>query len=221
MSTATAEPGPVKVHAWTDVACPWCRIAKQRFEQAADEYGGPVTVEYHSFELAPDLPDDYLSSEAQFLQHLYPGTSAADAAMRMRLVASTGARLGLTYDFDAVQHTSTFLAHQLLHHGKAHGVQNALLDVLFAAFFEHGRDVRQVDVLVTAGEDVGLDPAGTREALLSGRYADAVRDDRSLGRAHGITSVPAYLMPGQEPLHGAVRPAVYVGALHEADLGAG
>jgi len=43
--TAGATPvRPLEVHAWLDVACPWCWIAKRRFEEAAAEFGGPVTV---------------------------------------------------------------------------------------------------------------------------------------------------------------------------------
>lgn len=45
----------------------------------------------------------------------------------MRIVRSTGARLGLVYDFDGVQDTNTLLAHQLLQHAKAHGMQDAML----------------------------------------------------------------------------------------------
>ena len=78
----------------------------------------------------------------------------------MWVVRGTGARLGLAYDFDRVQHTSTFLAHQLLHHAKAHGRQLPMLDVLFSAFFEHGRDLRRVDELVTLAGQVGLIVAG-------------------------------------------------------------
>ena len=79
------------------------------------------------------------------------------------------------YDFDRVRHTSTFLAHQLLHHAKAHGRQLRMLDVLFSAFFEHGRDLRRVDELVALAGEVGLDACGTRTVLESGGYADAVR----------------------------------------------
>ena len=43
------------------------------FEAAEVEFGGDVTLEYHSFELAPDLPADYVNSEADFLQFLYAG----------------------------------------------------------------------------------------------------------------------------------------------------
>ena len=68
MNAQAPPPRPVEVHASVDVACPWCSIAKRRFEEAETEYGGEVTLEYHSFELAPDLPADYLSSEADFLE---------------------------------------------------------------------------------------------------------------------------------------------------------
>ncbi|AXH95747.1 DsbA family oxidoreductase [Ornithinimicrobium avium] len=198
----------------TNIACPWCRIAKRRFEEAAAQHDRPVTVEYHSFELAPDLPDDYVGTEAEFLRRLYPGTKAAGADLRrIRQVVSTGARLGLDYDFDAVRHTSTFLAHQLLHHGKAHGVQGLVLDALFTAYFEHGHELRQVDGLVALGADVGLDAAVTREALLSGRYADAVRQDRARAGDRGVTSIPTYVLPGQDPIHGALRPVVFLDAL--------
>ena len=112
---------PVAVHAWVDVACPWCWIAKRRFEAAEAEFGGDVTLEYHSFELAPDLPADYVSSEAEFLQLLYAGTTREEAEQMMWVVRGTGTRHGLAYRFDRVQHTSTFRAHQLLHHAKAQG----------------------------------------------------------------------------------------------------
>lgn len=119
----------------------------------------------------------------------------------MSVVKSTGTRLGLAYDFDRVQHTSTFLAHQLLHHAKAGGRQLPMLDVLFSAFFEGGRDLRRLDELVGLGAEVGLDAAHTRTALETGRYADAVRADRELGATYGVAKIPTYVMAGQPPIH--------------------
>lgn len=203
---------PIEVHAWLDIACPWCWIAKRRFGEAVAEFGGDVVVEYHSFELDPDLPGDYLSTEGEFLQRLY-GITAADAAMRIRLVTGTGARLGLSYDFDRVQHTSTFLAHQLLHHGKAQGRQQEVLEALFSAFFEQGRDLRGVDELVAIAGEVGLEPMEARRILEAGTYAEDVRNDRRLAGAHGVSSIPTYVLPGQPPIHGAKRPAALVDAL--------
>jgi predicted DsbA family dithiol-disulfide isomerase len=203
----------IEAHAWLDVACPWCWVAKRRFEAATLEYGGDVVVEYHAFELAPDLPDDYLTSEADFLQFHYPGRTRADVEQMMWVVRSTGARLGLAYDFDRVQHTSTFLAHQLLHHAKAVGRQVPMLDVMFSAFFERGRDLRDFDELGALAAEVGLDTGEARTVLETGQYADAVRADRDLAATHGITTIPTYVVAGQQAIHGAKRPAVLVEAL--------
>jgi predicted DsbA family dithiol-disulfide isomerase len=207
---------PVEVHAWVDVACPWCWIAKRRFEAAEAEFGGDVTLEYHSFELAPDLPADYVSSEAEFLELLYAGTTREEAEQMMWVVRGTGTRHGLAYRFDLVQHTSTFRAHQLLHHAKAQGRQLPALDALFAAFFERGRDLRRIDELVALAGEVGLDTRETRTILESGRYADAVRADRRLSAAFGVDAIPTYVVEGRPPIHGAKRPAVLVEALRSA-----
>jgi predicted DsbA family dithiol-disulfide isomerase len=207
---------PIEVHAWLDVACPWCWVAKRRFESAKTEYGGEVRVHYHSFELAPDLPADYLSSEADFLQFHYPGRTRQDVEQMMWVVRSTGARLGLIYDFDRVQHTSTFLAHQVLHHAKASDRQLPMLDVLFSAFFERGRDLRTVDELVALAAEVSLEPAGTRKVLDTGRYANAVRAERELAAGYGVDKIPTYVVGKQPPIHGAKRPAVLVEALRDA-----
>jgi predicted DsbA family dithiol-disulfide isomerase len=206
----------VEVLAWLDIACPWCWIAKRRFEDAETEYGREVTLEYHSFELAPELPLDYCSSEADFLQALYAGTTREEAEQMMRVVRSTGARLGLAYDFEMVQHTSTFLAHQLLHHAKAGGRQIPMLDALFSAFFEQGRDLRRIDELVALAGEMHLDPADTRTALKTGRYAGAVRADRELAVEYGAAKIPTYVVEGHRPIHGAKRPAVLLEALRTA-----
>ena len=207
---------PIEVRAWLDVACPWCWISKRRFEAATSEYGGEVAVEYHSFELAPDLPTDYLSTEADFLQFHYRGRTRTEVAQMMWLVKSTGARHGLSYDFDRVQHCNTFLAHQLLHHAKAQRRQLPMLEVLFSAFFERGRDLRGVDELVALAAEVDLEAGETRKALQTGRFAGAARADRDAATAYGVTKIPTYVVGRQPPIHGAKRPAMFVEALRAA-----
>ena len=132
------------------------------------------------------------------------------------LVGTTGARLGLRYDFDRVRHTNTFRAHQVLHHAKSSGRQLPMLEVLFSAFFERVRDLRGVDELVVLATEAGLDAVDTREALASDQYAEAVRADRELAASNGIEKTPTYAVEGQPPIHGAKRPAVLVEALRAA-----
>lgn len=209
----------IAVRAWLDVACPWCWIAKRRFDEAAAEFGGDIEVTYHSWELAPKLPADYLSSEVEFLQLLYAGTTPEEAQQKCDLVRSTGAKLGLAYDFDRVQHTNTFQAHQLLHHANDHGIQKPMLEALFSAFFERGLDLRSIDQLVQLAVGCGLDADSARESLVSGRYAEAVRADRVLATQAGVTNIPTYVIGGGPPIHGAKRPAVLLAALRKAAAG--
>jgi predicted DsbA family dithiol-disulfide isomerase len=84
------------------------------------------------------------------------------------------------------------------------------------AFFERGRDLRDIDELVTLAADVGLAASEARTVLQTGQYADAVRADRDLAAARGVTTIPTYVVPGQPPIHGARRPAVLVEALRRA-----
>ncbi|WP_193312962.1 DsbA family oxidoreductase [Georgenia subflava] len=213
----TAEPAAaLEVHAWLDVACPWCWIAKRRFEAAVAEYGGAVDLTYHSFELAPDLPADHVGQQVDYLRRQYPGRSDRELEQMMRLVTTTGAQLGLEYHFDRVRHTSTFRAHQLLHHARAQGRQSEVLDALFRAYFAQGQDVRDLELLAGVAANAGLDRAQAREAVASGRHADAVRADRELARTYGVTRIPTYVVAGQPPIHGAKKPRFFVDALHRA-----
>lgn len=213
---STESSATIEVHAWLDVACPWCWIAKRRFEAAVAEYGGPVDLTYHSFELAPDLPGDYAGRQVDYLRRQYPGRSDDDLERMMRLVATTGATLGLRYEFAQVQHTSTFDAHQLLQYARHHGRQSEVLDALFAAYFTEGRDVRDLDLLTEIAERAGLDPAAAREAVAGGRDADEVRQGRELARARGVTNIPTYAVGDQPPIHGAKKSRFFVAALERA-----
>lgn len=221
--TSAPATAPVDVHAWLDLACPWCWVAKRRFEAAAAEYGGPVRVRYHSFELDPDLPMNYRGDQAQDLRRRYPARSERDVERMMVMVRTAGAPEGLEYNFDRVRRTSTFRAHQLVQlaadedvaagHAGA-GRQSAILEVLYAAYFTHGQDLREIDVLLRAAAEAGIEAAAARRVLDSGRYAVAIHTDRELARAHGITSIPTYLIGAQPAVHGAKKSQFFLEALH-------
>ena len=65
----------IKIDVWSDIACPWCYIGKRNLENglaatAADDDAPVVEIEYHSFELSPDTPEDFHGGEVDYLsQH--------------------------------------------------------------------------------------------------------------------------------------------------------
>ncbi|WP_255467028.1 DsbA family oxidoreductase [Aeromicrobium senzhongii] len=203
-----SSPRAVKVDIWSDIACPWCFVGKRRFERAVADWDGDVEVEFHSFELAPDTPVDFEGSEVDFLAH-HKGMDPAQVAQMLQQMTVLAAEEGLSYDFDALRHTKTLLAHQALHFAKAHGRQSELKERLLSAYFEQGRHVGRIDELVELATEVGLDGEDLRRDLESGRYAADVDADIAQARAYGITGVPFFVFDGRLGVSGAQAPETF------------
>ncbi|WP_069388001.1 DsbA family oxidoreductase [Cellulosimicrobium cellulans] len=210
----------VRVDIWSDVACPWCYIGKRRLETALDRlaergFAPRVEIEYHSFELAPDTPVDFEGTEVDFLAG-HKGMPPAQVEQMLAQMTQLAAAEGLSYDFDALRHTKTLTAHELLHHAKAHGRQVEMKERLLKAYFEEGRHVGRVEVLADLAAEVGLDRDEVVAALEDHRYADDVQADIDQARAYGINGVPFFVVDGRYGVSGAQDPAVFVQVLEEA-----
>lgn len=205
-------PRPVRVDIWSDVQCPWCYIGKRKFEAGVERFGGEVEVEYHSFELAPDTPVDYEGSTRDYLS-ARKGLPAADVDRMLEHVTGIASSVGLDYDFDAVHQTNTVLAHQLLHHAKARGLQVQMKERLLRAYFVEGRHVGRVGDLADLAAEVGLDRDEVIAALESGEHLPAVHADVAQAAAYGITGVPFFVIDGRYGISGAQDAEVFAQAL--------
>lgn len=203
---------PVKVDVWSDIACPWCFVGKRRFEQAVARFDGEVEVEYHSFELSPETPVDYAGTEAEFLAQ-HKGLPTQQAEQMLAQMTELAAGEGLAYDFGGLQHANTVLAHQALHHAKAHGKQVELKERLLAAYFEQGLNLNHAEVLADLAAEVGLDRDAVLADLESGTHLPAVRADQEQAIEYGIGGVPFYVFDGRLAVSGAQSPDVFVTAL--------
>ena len=122
---------------------------------------------------------------------------------------------GLSYaDGDGVV-GNTFDAHQLLAWADTQGAALPLLDRLMTAYFSESRSVFDVASLATLASDVGLSSEAAREALDSGRHADAVEHDLAEARAIGVTGVPFFLIGRRFAVSGAQSPEVLLEAITE------
>lgn len=208
----------IKIDIWSDIACPWCYIGKRRLEMAITEYGAkpealPVEVEYHSFQLAPDIAEDEdLGSQREYLSQR-KGIAPAQAEQMMQQVSAVAATVGLHYDMEAVQMTNTFRAHRLLHLARERGLQVQAKERLMAAYFTEGRHLGRVDELVELATEVGLDPAEAREVLEGDGHSEDVRADQGHAMRYGIQGVPFFVFDGKYGISGAQEPAVFLHAL--------
>ncbi|MBD7952446.1 MULTISPECIES: DsbA family oxidoreductase [Oerskovia] len=209
----------VKVDIWSDVACPWCYVGKRRFETALAGFAGradapEVEIEYHSFELAPDTPVDFEGTEVDFLA-THKGMPKGQVEQMLGQMTTVAAAEGLAYDFDALQHTKTLKAHELLHLAKSRGKQVEMKERLLKAYFEQGRHVGRIDELVALATEVGLDADEVRAALENGDFADDVEQDIAQARAYGISGVPFFVFNGKYGVSGAQDPAVFTQVLDQ------
>lgn len=197
----------IKIDVWSDIACPWCYIGKRNLENglaatASDDDAPVVEIEYHSFELSPDTPEDFDGGEVDYLSQ-HKGISPESAREMLDRVTGVAADAGLEYRFDILKHTNTVKAHELLHFAKENGRQLELAELLMSAYFLEGRHVGRDDDLVALAVEAGLDQDAAREALASQRYRPAVRADQAQAQQYGITGVPFFVIDGKYGVSGA------------------
>ena len=212
---------PIKVDVWSDVVCPWCYIGKRRLEAGATAFAErcpdarPVDVEFHSFELSPDIPMDFDGTSVDFLV-LHKRISEARVREMHERVSDIAASVGLDYDFDAVRPTNTLKAHQLLHLAKARGAQPEMKERLLSAHFVEGRHVGRDEELAELAHQVGLDREEVLRSLKSEDFLPAVRADQRLAAELGIRGVPFFVVDGKYAISGAQGSEVFAEALERA-----
>jgi predicted DsbA family dithiol-disulfide isomerase len=209
----------VRVDIWSDVICPWCYIGKRRFARAlADfEHREEVEVVYRSFELDPAYPKDLQMPVLELLAAKY-GMSTAQARDAEAGVAAKAAADGLEFTAGRVM-GNTFDAHRLVHLARERGVQEQVLERLFAAYFAEGRPVFAAGDLASLGAEAGLDSGEAGRVLEDGSYGDAVRADEEQARAYGISGVPFFVLGEKYGVSGAQPDAAFAQALEQAWAG--
>jgi predicted DsbA family dithiol-disulfide isomerase len=208
----------VDVHIWSDIVCPWCYLGKRRFEHALTlfDHRDEVLVTHRSFQLDPSRPRHETTNRRAMLKAKYRLTDdkvqEMDARME-RLAEIEGLEYHLT---DAGLTGNTLDAHQLLQLGKQHGVQDAVIERLYRAYFTEQRSVFERDSLVALAGEAGLDAAEARDVLERDAYVTAVEADVSEARSLGVSGVPFFVIDGRYGVSGAQATEVFEQALARA-----
>jgi predicted DsbA family dithiol-disulfide isomerase len=204
----------IKVDIWSDVQCPWCYIGKRKFEAGAEQFGGEVEVEYHSFELAPDTPVDFDGTPADYLSQR-KGLSLGQVGEMLERVTGIAAQVGLDYDYDSVHQTNTVKAHELLHYAKSKGRQLEMKERLLKAYFVNGEHVGRIEDLADIAAELDYDRADVIRALESNEFLAAVKADVAQAQEYGIQGVPFFVIDGRYGISGAQEATTFAAALQQ------
>jgi predicted DsbA family dithiol-disulfide isomerase len=124
---------------------------------------------------------------------------------------------GLEYHLsDAGLTGNTLDAHQLVQLGKARGIQDAVIERLYRAYFTEQRSVFDRDSLVALAGEAGLDRAEARDVLERDAYVEAVTADVLEARSLGVSGVPFFVLGGRYGVSGAQATDVFTKALTKA-----
>ncbi|MFW8594209.1 DsbA family oxidoreductase [Cribrihabitans neustonicus] len=209
---AAATNEPLRTDIVSDVVCPWCAVGYNQLAEAARRTGVALDIHWQPFELNPDM----VSEGEDLREHLtakYGSTEEQSAQIRAQLT-QLGEELGFAFRFhDAMRIYNTFHAHQLIGWAEAQGKGHEAKLALLEAYFTHGRDVSDLDVLEETAAAIGLDAAAAREALERGDEAETVRQREAFWVRQGITGVPAIVFEGRHLVTGAQGVETYAAIL--------
>jgi len=166
----------------SDAVCPWCFVGKRRLEAALGQTGeAGVSVRWRPYQLDPTIPAEGLDRRAYMKAKFRDDSRLAEVHDRLKAL---GAEVGIQFDFDAIARApNTLDAHRLIRWAAEAGAQDQVVERLYSDYFEKGRDIGDVEVLVAAAEACGLDDAEVR-AHLAGE--DGIADVRTEIEIRGL-----------------------------------
>jgi predicted DsbA family dithiol-disulfide isomerase len=207
----------MNIEIWSDVVCPWCYIGKRRFETALGRFAhrDDVEVVWRSFELDPAAPPIRTGDNAERLAAKYGMTREQALANHARLT-QLAAQEGLVFDFEKSRSGNSLDAHRLLHLARERGIQDAVKERLFRAYFTEGEPIGDSATLVRLVSEAGLPAADAESVLNSDAYAEDVRAEETEARELGITGVPFFVADRRYGVSGAQPAEILLQMLEQA-----
>jgi predicted DsbA family dithiol-disulfide isomerase len=197
-----------------DSVCPWCRIGKKNLTDALEQWSGEtIEVRYRAFQLDPTTPDE----GKPFLQTMESKIGGTPERLQevLQQVTNAGTAVGLTFDYTRVEKIpNTIKSHQLIALAPEESKQ-AVVDAVYKAYFEEGRDIGDEEVLLDLAEQAGLSRTATAEQLKAKEGLEQVEDDLAFASQIGITGVPFFIINDKYALTGAQPSSAILQALEQ------
>ncbi len=176
--------------------------------------GEPITVEYKPFYLDPTIPPEGLDFRAK-MNHKgggqIPLEQFFDAPRQM------GERVGLTFNFeDITRAPNTTLSHYLISLTPNEKVDSVIEDI-YAAYFEHGQDIGDIEVLLKIAERHQLDAPSLRVQMMEAETQSRVQAEVEESYQLGISGVPFFVINHKYAFSGAQPPEVITQILEKIE----
>ena len=194
---------PLQVAVISDVICPWCFIGKRRLEKAiaALDRQHEVRVRWLPFQLNPTMPKEGVSRKEYRTKKFgsWERSQELDAQ-----VAAAGKPDGIHFASDRIERTpNTLDAHRLIWLADQQGIQDAVMEAIFRAYFTEGRDISNRQTLIDVVAEAGLDRHRAEAVLNSDEGLEAINEGEELSRRLRVDGVPFCIIDSKITLAGA------------------
>ena len=131
-------------------------------------------------------------------------------------VTGAAANVGLAFRLDLIQRTpNTLDAHRLIWLAGREGVQDAVMEAVFIAYFTQGRDIGDHDVLADCAALGGMDRASVADFLGGDVAAQEMLAADRAAREAGVNGVPSFFLDGYSLYSGAMPAETMAEALRK------
>lgn len=185
-----------------DFICPWCWIALSQAKTLQSEFD--VEFDWLAYELMPEeLP--------------WPEPAAAPSAPTDR--PRVPSRLDLAYAAEGLEPPTAVRpkrmrshnALEAMEHAKSLGLGEPMLERLYSALYNHGREINSLETIRTLSEGLIPDVDSMIRAIERRRYRENIVAFDDDAHRHGVYNVPTFWIGGEryaeQPI-GVLRQAI-------------
>ena len=204
----------VQLDIFSDPVCPWCYLGKANLDRALEAHPDhPFRVEWHPFQLNPDMPPEGVDKHAYLLARFGSEAQLQAIHQRFRDVAKAN---GVRMDPDTPKRIpNTLNAHRVIHWAGLEGRQTLVVAAIMRAYWVEGRDIGNLGVLADIAAGAGMDRAVVTRLLASDADLDTVKAREAHARSRGVSAVPTFLIDNKYVVSGAQPPDMWGKAIAE------
>lgn len=168
---------------FSDYAWPFCYIGKGIVEKLGREF--TFKTDYICYELRPETPVGGIR-----VIDLKPGAKLNEININLN-------RYGQPYNiyfkaYDFVPNTRTAL--EATEFARDNNMFDKFYDRVFKAYFNEGRDIGDMAVVLELASEIGLKQEEMKYALDNKLYAGRIEENRELARANQVIVLPTFII---------------------------
>jgi predicted DsbA family dithiol-disulfide isomerase len=215
MTASPAARASVHIDVVSDVVCPWCYIGKHRLETAVKLVPDiNVTINWRPYFLNPWIPREGIDRQT-YLKTKF-GSVERYGVIAQR-VAAAAATEGLIYAADRIKRQpNTLDCHRLILWSHSSIDPGQMKQRLMELYFAEGADLSDVNTLIAAAVDCGMDGDVVRRLLASDTDIGRVEGEAASAKTGGIDGVPTFILGDSVVVTGAHSPEDLASAIERS-----